>query len=130
MSVEKVTVSNNGIEISDQKSSMKAEKLIIATGAYTRPLAEIIGDSISIEAERGYHMMFPLPYKLIVVSARREWRELICPISHGNRNADDQPSRDRFTASYRHFNEERQHYLRVRASASRHNPGTCYRLSR
>jgi glycine/D-amino acid oxidase-like deaminating enzyme len=59
MSVEKVTVGNNSIEISDQGSSLRAEKLIIATGAYTKPLAEMIGDKISIEAERGYHMMFP-----------------------------------------------------------------------
>jgi glycine/D-amino acid oxidase-like deaminating enzyme len=59
MSVEKVTAGNNSIEISEQGSSMRAEKLIIATGAYTKPLAEMIGDKISIEAERGYHMMFP-----------------------------------------------------------------------
>lgn len=59
MNVEKVVINENSIEVSGRGDSLSAEKLIIATGAYTKPLAEMIGDKISIEAERGYHMMFP-----------------------------------------------------------------------
>jgi D-amino-acid dehydrogenase len=60
MSAEQIVSSKDNIRISDVTGSICADKLIISTGAYSKPLAARIGDKVHLEAERGYHMMFPV----------------------------------------------------------------------
>ena len=59
MSVEQISVSKNTVTVSNPSESLTADKLVIATGAYTEPLARMVGDNVMLVAERGYHMMFP-----------------------------------------------------------------------
>ena len=59
MCVEQISMSKNAVTVSNQSESLTADKLVIATGAYTEPLAEMVGDKVTLVAERGYHMMFP-----------------------------------------------------------------------
>lgn len=59
MSVEKIDLTKEKIEISNSESLFQADKLVIAAGANSKSLAAKIGDKVSLEAERGYHMMFP-----------------------------------------------------------------------
>ena len=59
MCVKQISMSKNAVTVSNQSESLTADKLVIATGAYTEPLAEMVGDKVTLVAERGYHMMFP-----------------------------------------------------------------------
>ena len=49
---EKITL--RGIE-----GKITADKVVIATGAWSRQLAEQLGDKIPLDTERGYHVMLP-----------------------------------------------------------------------
>ena len=57
--VEQINISKDYIEIANRTESIRASKLVIATGAYSEPLVTMVGDKVSLAAERGYHMMFP-----------------------------------------------------------------------
>jgi len=59
MCVEQVSMGKNAVTVSNKSESLSADKLVIATGAYTEPLATMVGDKVTLVAERGYHMMFP-----------------------------------------------------------------------
>ena len=59
MSVEQINTSNDTVTVSSGSTSLTADKLIIATGAYSKTLATMVGDKVMLAAERGYHMMFP-----------------------------------------------------------------------
>ena len=39
--------------------AIDANKIVIAAGAWSRPLAKQLGDSIPLDTERGYHLMLP-----------------------------------------------------------------------
>jgi D-amino-acid dehydrogenase len=39
--------------------ALKADQIVIAGGVWSRPLAASIGDRILLDAERGYHVLFP-----------------------------------------------------------------------
>lgn len=38
---------------------MKADRVVVACGAWSKPLAGSIGDRIPLDTERGYHVLFP-----------------------------------------------------------------------
>ena len=39
--------------------SLSADRVIVAAGAWSRPLAAMLGDHVPLDTERGYHMMLP-----------------------------------------------------------------------
>jgi D-amino-acid dehydrogenase len=39
--------------------TLSADRVVIAAGAWSRPLAAMLGDRIPLDTERGYHMMLP-----------------------------------------------------------------------
>ncbi|WP_428821321.1 NAD(P)/FAD-dependent oxidoreductase [Microbulbifer sp. MCCC 1A16149] len=42
-------------------SALRAQKVILAAGAWSRPLARQLGFSVPLDTERGYHLMLPEP---------------------------------------------------------------------
>ncbi|PCJ48689.1 MAG: FAD-dependent oxidoreductase [Gammaproteobacteria bacterium] len=57
--VKTIKTTSDKVEISDHKNSLSADKIVIATGAWSRTLAKQLGDSIPLDTERGYHLMMP-----------------------------------------------------------------------
>lgn len=62
--IEEVTV--QGFEVSDQQVKIRAsgrliesDSIVVAAGAWSHTLAAQLGDSIPLETQRGYHVMFP-----------------------------------------------------------------------
>ena len=47
------------VYLSGCNGKISADKLVIATGAWSRQLAEQLGDKIPLDTERGYHIMLP-----------------------------------------------------------------------
>ena len=47
------------IKLSGSKGSLRADRLVIAAGAWSRPLAKQLGDNVPLDTERGYHLMLP-----------------------------------------------------------------------
>jgi len=48
------------ILLKNASSSMSCDKVVIAAGAWSKPLARQAGDRLPLETERGYHLMLPV----------------------------------------------------------------------
>jgi len=57
LAVKAIKNNDTDIEVVGDKSSVKADKVIIAAGAWSRSLAKQLGDNIPLDTERGYHLM-------------------------------------------------------------------------
>eukprot|EP00930_Biecheleria_cincta_P099189 TRINITY_DN90831_c0_g1_i1.p1 TRINITY_DN90831_c0_g1~~TRINITY_DN90831_c0_g1_i1.p1 ORF type:complete len:431 (+),score=59.59 TRINITY_DN90831_c0_g1_i1:43-1335(+) len=53
----KSIVARQGVSLEDG-SLISAESVVVAAGAYSKPLAESVGDFIPLDTERGYHVTF------------------------------------------------------------------------
>ena len=51
---EKVAIKTDG-------ETIFAKEIVIACGAFSKPLARLIGHKVPLETERGYHLMLPTP---------------------------------------------------------------------
>lgn len=40
-------------------ATLRADRVVVAAGAWSRPLAQALGDRIPLDTERGYHLMLP-----------------------------------------------------------------------
>jgi len=56
---ERLEIRAENIVIHDQSESLSADKIVVATGAWSRNLAAQIGDRVPLDTERGYHLMLP-----------------------------------------------------------------------
>lgn len=62
VTINKITPGDNGSWTLDtDQGELKAEKLIIAAGAWSARLLESLGVKVPLEAERGYHLVFQNP---------------------------------------------------------------------
>ncbi|MFT7471642.1 MAG: D-amino-acid dehydrogenase [Kiritimatiellia bacterium] len=57
--VESIQHESNGVNLSGSLGTITADKVIVAAGAWSRPLAQQLGDSVPLDTERGYHLMLP-----------------------------------------------------------------------
>ncbi|MEO5757655.1 MAG: FAD-dependent oxidoreductase [Mesorhizobium sp.] len=64
-----------GVELSGPGLRIRAGKVVIAAGAFSRPLAAQAGDRIPLETERGYHLEFPMEMPLLT--------RPVCPVDLG-----------------------------------------------
>ncbi|TPM28227.1 FAD-dependent oxidoreductase [Mesorhizobium sp. B2-3-4] len=64
-----------GVTLSGPGLSVRAKKVVIAAGAFSRPLAAQAGDGIPLETERGYHLEFPTSAPLLT--------RPVCPVDLG-----------------------------------------------
>lgn len=79
----------DGIRLHTDQGEMKADRVILAAGAFSRPLAKALtGVSVPLDTERGYHLMLPNEtqrLRLPVSSADR--RFVMTPMDAGLRLA-------------------------------------------
>jgi len=65
-SVEEIQVTPTHHSLKGQGAELLADKVVLATGAASKKLARQMGDSIPLDTERGYHMMFPVATKSLL----------------------------------------------------------------
>jgi len=57
--VKEVLLENDKVLVKGGASCIKANKVVIAAGAWSRHLAKQLGDDVPLDTERGYHLMLP-----------------------------------------------------------------------
>lgn len=57
--VDRVVLADDSIRLEGQGERLRADKVVVAAGAWSRTLARQLGDDIPLETERGYHLMLP-----------------------------------------------------------------------
>lgn len=55
--VRSIRLNGDTIELQGSGNTMSTHKVVIAAGAWSRPLSEQLGDNIALDTERGYHLM-------------------------------------------------------------------------
>lgn len=65
---------NPGVHIDTDQGPWRAERVVVAAGIRSQPLARAAGDDIPLEAERGYHLEFPAARELV--------SRPCCPVEH------------------------------------------------
>ncbi|GAB2904936.1 FAD-binding oxidoreductase [Paralcaligenes sp. KSB-10] len=72
----------------DDGVKLAADAVVIAAGMRSRELAALLGDSIPLEAERGYHVMLPDPHvRPAIKISNRDLMFGLTPMEHGVRIA-------------------------------------------
>jgi glycine/D-amino acid oxidase-like deaminating enzyme len=57
--VKKIETTSNKVTLKGPVGDLIADKIVIAAGAWSRTLAEQLGDKIPLDTEGGYHLMMP-----------------------------------------------------------------------
>jgi D-amino-acid dehydrogenase len=57
--VERIEHDSNTVNLSGPLGTITADKVIVAAGAWSRSLAQQLGDNVPLDTERGYHLMLP-----------------------------------------------------------------------
>jgi D-amino-acid dehydrogenase len=57
--VDRIQHEDNEVSLSGSKGTITADKVIVAAGAWSRSLAQQLGDNVPLDTERGYHLMLP-----------------------------------------------------------------------
>ena len=55
--VRSIRLGDDRIELQGPRDTMSADKVVIAAGAWSRPLCKQFGDNVALDTERGYHLM-------------------------------------------------------------------------
>lgn len=55
----KAVAAGDGVEIGNSGDPISADAAVLAAGAWSRPIAKALGDSIPLDTERGYNVSFP-----------------------------------------------------------------------
>ncbi len=66
--------SEKNVKVFCKDQTLEASKVIIAAGAYSKPLAKSVGENVRLDTERGYHLEFDMdtpPVSRPVCSAKR-----------------------------------------------------------
>lgn len=83
--VKDLSVPETGpVEIRTDQGRLKADNIVIALGAFSRPWIAKLGSRVNLNSERGYHLMLPRPEVLLsraVLSG--EYRFAMAPIDGG-----------------------------------------------
>ncbi len=53
-------ITDREVRLRNSQAVMSADKVVIATGAWSRSLASQVGDNVPLDTERGYHLMLPM----------------------------------------------------------------------
>lgn len=57
--VERIQPEGSKVSLSGSAGLITADKVVIAAGAWSRSLAQQLGDNVPLDTERGYHLMLP-----------------------------------------------------------------------
>ncbi len=55
--VQSIGVESDTVRLLNADESMSFDKVVIAAGAWSRPLCKQLGDNVALDTERGYHLM-------------------------------------------------------------------------
>ncbi|NOX70638.1 MAG: FAD-binding oxidoreductase [Gammaproteobacteria bacterium] len=55
--VHSIRVEDDSVRLSNPDGSTSFDKVVVATGAWSKPLCQQLGDKVSLDTERGYHLM-------------------------------------------------------------------------
>ena len=58
-SVESLEVTNRGVELHVGQGSYRADQVVLAAGAWSKKLAQSLGDNLPLDTERGYNTTLP-----------------------------------------------------------------------
>ncbi|MFT5572779.1 MAG: glycine/D-amino acid oxidase-like deaminating enzyme [Cryomorphaceae bacterium] len=85
--VEQIEVRNNGINLKGQSGNLRANKIVIAAGAWSRSLTKQLGDKVALDTERGYHLMLPQSAEGLLSRPvhNQESSFVLCPMETGIR---------------------------------------------
>ena len=76
------------IVVSGGAAPIVGDYVVVAAGAWSRPLARQVGDRIPLDTERGHHVMFPGAQTLVSRPVgRAELGFYVTPLAHGLRAA-------------------------------------------
>lgn len=78
----------HNLEVITDKQNHSAHSVVVCAGAWSKPLVKRLGDSVLLDTERGYHVMFPKDTDIL--SRAVCWPEggfYLTPMSHGLRVA-------------------------------------------
>ncbi|MCZ6617155.1 MAG: FAD-dependent oxidoreductase, partial [Gammaproteobacteria bacterium] len=56
--VRVIRIDGDRVELDGGSGTKSADKVVVAAGAWSRPLAKQLGDAVPLDTERGYHLMF------------------------------------------------------------------------
>lgn len=59
--IDRLTRRNGGVEVTGAGQTIRARQVVIAAGAFSRPMAAMAGDRVPLETERGYHVEYDMP---------------------------------------------------------------------
>lgn len=86
--VKRVDASGGQCKLVTAEGVVRASKVVVATGAWSRPLAEQLGHPMPLDTERGYHYMLLDPsVRPRVPTSSHEQRFVITPLENGVRVA-------------------------------------------
>ena len=57
--VDHISIQPNNIQLEGHSECLSADKVVLATGSWSRNLARQLGDSVPLDTERGYHLVLP-----------------------------------------------------------------------
>ncbi|GAA5130098.1 NAD(P)/FAD-dependent oxidoreductase [Thalassotalea piscium] len=90
LAISKINYREKNIELANNSEKLVFDKVVIATGAWSKVLAEQLGYNLPMEYERGYHLDIPeinKDHALTRPVASAERKFIITPMTHGLRLA-------------------------------------------
>ena len=85
--VKRIYQASSSTQIVTAEKSYVHDKSVIATGAWSKPLAEQLGYSVPLDTERGYHLMLPEQNRLSIPVVSLERKFIMTPMLSGLRLA-------------------------------------------
>ena len=112
--VDSIEHNANSVNIISGSDKLTHDNILIATGAWSKPLAKQLGYSVPLDTERGYHLMVPkLTNALSIPVASLERKFIMTPMEQGLRLA----GTVEFAGLHAPANVERAHSLLPHAKA-------------
>jgi len=59
--IRDITSTGAGFALTTNKGPVKADQIVVALGAFSKPFAQRLGCNIPLDSERGYHLRLPAP---------------------------------------------------------------------
>jgi D-amino-acid dehydrogenase len=82
-----ISAADEGITLSGLTGRLRADKVVIAAGAWSRPFARQLGDVVPLDTERGYHLMLSVEDSELLTRpvVNGDHSFVLCPMQTGLR---------------------------------------------
>ncbi len=85
--VSNISQFNDDVSVSTSMGVFAHDRVVIAAGAWSKPLAAQLGYTVPLDTERGYHLMLPELHSLSIPVASLERKFIMTPMLSGLRLA-------------------------------------------